>query len=181
MRYCRWTKSVPIRRETRLVVKARLTNHRLRARPVAYGHSAVLLGPDGATETAPAPKFRIRLADVERASAILSFSLTGSLGSTRGGRAIPTAAVHEPGDGLIGCEVSVTNALADRPIKIMRLKNLRLLDDQSFWCEPAGIKPSSVQQPATRAGGIAFNALFVHRILKCFSGGELDGFRGGDL
>lgn len=39
----------------------------------------------------------------------------------RGGRAIPTAAVHEPGDGVIGCEASVTNLLADRSIKITLL------------------------------------------------------------
>jgi hypothetical protein len=39
-------------------------------------------------------------------------------GSTRGGRAIPTAAVHAPGDEFIGGDVPVTNALADRSIKI---------------------------------------------------------------
>jgi hypothetical protein len=35
----------------------------------------------------------------------------------------------------------------------VKWKNLKLLDDQLFWCEPAGIKPSSLPPPATRAGG----------------------------
>jgi hypothetical protein len=57
----------------------------------------------------------------------------------------------------------------------VKWKNLSLLDDQLFSCEPAGIKPSSLQPPATRASGIAFNALLVHCVLERFAGRKLDG------